>query len=112
MENKGFIVPLTVTLVVQSIVSMVAVTVPVLAPSAAPDIGVSSTSVGFYVSIMYIGSMILSLFSGNFILRYGGLRVSQVCLVLTGIGLMLTAWASLPTMIISARSSSASGMDR
>ena len=102
MENKNFLVPLIVTLVVQSMVSMVAVTVPVLAPSAAPDIGVSSTSVGLYVSIMYIGSMMSSLFSGNFILRYGGLRVSQICLVLTGIGLILTAWASLPAMIVSA----------
>lgn len=101
-ERKGIIVPLTVTLVVQATVSMVAVTVPVLAPSAAPDIGVSSTSVGLYVSIMYIGSMTSSLCCGDFILRYGALRLSQVCLVLCGLGLLLTAWASLPMMIISA----------
>lgn len=101
-QRKGIIVPLMVTLVVQAMVSMVAVTVPVLAPSAAPDIGVSPTSVGIYVSIMYIGSMMSSLCCGDFILRYGGLRVSQICLGLCGIGLMLAAWASLPVMIISA----------
>ncbi len=101
-ERKGIMVPLTVTLVVQAMVSMVAVTVPVLAPSAAPDIGVSSTSVGLYVSIMYIGSMMSSLCCGDFILRYGALRLSQICLVLCGVGLMLTALASLPAMIVSA----------
>lgn len=101
-ERKPIIVPLAVTLVVQAIVSMVAVTVPVLAPSAAPDIGISSTSVGLYVSIMYIGRMMSSLCCGDFILRYGALRLSQICLVLCGLGLMLTAWASLPAMIISA----------
>lgn len=102
MNKKGILVPLVVTLGVQSIISMVAVTVPVLAPSAAPDFGVSPTTVGLYVSLMYIGSMISSLWSGDFIFRYGALRVSQFCLVLTGMGLMLTAFASIPTMILSA----------
>ena len=102
MNQKGILVPLVATLGVQSIISMVAVTVPVLAPSAAPDFGVSPTTVGLYVSLMYIGSMISSLWSGDFIFRYGALRVSQFCLVLTGMGLMLTAFASIPTMILSA----------
>jgi len=102
MDKKGVVIPLIATLAVQATVSMVAVTVPVLAPSAAPDIGISATSVGIYVSILYIGSMISSLWSGDFILRYGALRVSQVCLVLTGIGLMLTGFASIPAMVASA----------
>ena len=81
---------------------MVAVTVPVLAPSAAPDIGVSATSVGIFVSLIYIGSMLSSLWSSNYIVRYGALRVSQACLLLTGIGLMLTALATIPALIVSA----------
>jgi MFS family permease len=94
--------PLVATLAVQATVSMVAVTVPVLAPSMAPDVGVSATAVGLYVSLMYIGSMISSLWSGDFIARYGALRVSQVCLSLVGIGLMLTGLASIPAMVLSA----------
>jgi len=102
MEKKTIIIPLIVTLIVQSMVSMVAVTVPVLAPSAAPDIGISATYVGIYVSLMYIGAMLASLWSGDFILRYGALRVSQVSLFLTGTGLMITALATIPAMILSA----------
>lgn len=102
VERQTIVLPLAVTLVVQSIVSMVAVTVPVLAPSAAPDIGVSATAAGFYVSIMYIGSMLSSLCCGDFILRFGALRTSRICLILVGVGLMLTAWATVPAMIISA----------
>jgi predicted MFS family arabinose efflux permease len=94
--------PLAVTLGVQSIISMVAVTVPILAPSAAPDIGVSTTTAGIYVSLMYVGSMVSSLWSGDFIFRYGAVRVSQVCLVLTGLGLMMTALATIPMLALSA----------
>lgn len=96
MDRKGISIPLAAMLAVQAIVSMVAVTVPVMAPVAANDIGISSTSVGIYVSLIYISSMISSLWSGDFILRYGALRVSQVCLIFCGIGLMLTAFASIP----------------
>jgi len=102
MGRNGIRIPLTVTLAVQAIVSLVALTVPVLAPVAASDIGISSTSVGIYVSLIYISSMMSSLWSGDFILRYGALRVSQVCLVFCGTGLMLTAFASVPAMIVSA----------
>lgn len=102
MNKQGVITPLVATLAVQSTVSMVAVTVPVLAPSMALGVGVSATAVGLYVSLMYIGSMISSLWSGDFISRYGPLRISQVCLGLAGIGLMLTALASIPAMVLSA----------
>jgi len=102
LGKEGILKPLTATLAVQSIVSMVAVTVPILAPAAAEDIGISSTFVGIYVSLMYVGSMISSLWSGDFILRYGALRISKICLAFCGIGLMLTSIASIPALVISA----------
>ena len=102
MKHADIILPLAVTLGVQSIISMVAVTVPVLAPSAAPDIGVSTTAAGIYVSLLYVGGMLSSLWSGDFIFRYGALRVSQFCLVLAGLGLILTALATIPMMVLSA----------
>jgi len=102
MAGKSVTIPLTATLAIQAMVSMVAVTVPVMAPTAAVDIGISSTYVGIYVSLMYISCMISGLWSGDFILRYGALRVSQICLAFCGLGLMLTAFASIPMMIVSA----------
>lgn len=102
VSGNTVFIPLCVTLAVQSMVSMVAVTVPVLTPSAAPDIGVPATSVGIYVSLLYIGSMLSSLWSGNFIHRYGALRVSEICLALAGVGLICTSFGSIPAMIVSA----------
>lgn len=102
MFGKRVIIPLSATLAVQSMVSMIAVTVPILAPSAAPDIGISTTYAGIYVSLMYVGCMLSSLLSGNFIHRYGALRVSEICLALAGIGLIFTSFSSIPAMIVSA----------
>lgn len=102
MENKRIAVPLLITLLIQAIVSMVAVTVPVLAPSASVELGISAAYAGVYVSLMYVGSMLSSLWSGDFILRYGALRVSQVSLCLTGSGLILASLATIPAMILSA----------
>ena len=102
MLTIKILIPLLITLAIQAMVSMVAVTVPVLAPSAAPDIGISATSVGIYVSLIYIGSMLSSLWSSNYIVRFGALRVSQVCLLFTGIGLMLTSFGTMPALIGSA----------
>jgi MFS family permease len=102
MDRKSITIPLAATLTVQSIASMATVTVPVLAPTAATDIGITSTSVGIYVSLIYISGMISSLWSGDFILRYGALRVSQICLIFCGIGLILAAFASIPSLVVSA----------
>ncbi|MEW6671320.1 MAG: MFS transporter [Thermodesulfobacteriota bacterium] len=101
-DKKSVVVPLTATLVVQALVSMAAVTVPIFAPTAAGDIGISATSVGIYVGLIYITSMISSLWSGDFIGRYGALRVSQVCLIFCGAGLAMAAAASVPVLVMSA----------
>jgi len=102
LDKKGVAIPLTAMLVVQALVSLAAVTVPIFAPTAARDIGISATSVGFYVGLIYISSMLSSLWSGNFIVRYGAVRVSQVSLLFCGIGLALAAAASVPVLILSA----------
>ncbi|MEE4164488.1 MAG: MFS transporter [Desulfocapsaceae bacterium] len=102
MDKKSIALPLSITLFVQAIVSMVAVTVPVLAPSASVDLGISAAYAGIYVSLMYVGGMLTSLWSGDFILRYGALRVSQAALFLTGCGLIIASLATVEAMIISA----------
>ncbi|MBD5802451.1 Major Facilitator Superfamily protein [Azoarcus sp. Aa7] len=86
---NGVVVPLATTLAVQALVSMAALTAPVLAPEAAADLGIPATLVGVFVALIYVGAMISSLASGNLVVRYGAIRVSQVCLVLCGAGLAL-----------------------
>jgi MFS family permease len=93
---------MTITLAVQAMVSMAAVTVPVLTPVAAPELGISPTSVGVYVGLIYLTSMISSLLSAKFVLRYGAVRVSQACLVFCAVGLIMTATAWLPAIAVGA----------
>jgi len=87
---------------VQALVSMASVAMPVLAPVAAPAIGVSAAYVGIFVALVYAGAMISSVLSGGFVARFGPIRVSQACLVLCAAGLALIATAILPLVAIGA----------
>lgn len=95
---NGVVVPLATTLAVQALVSMAALTAPVLAPEAASELGIPATLVGVFVALIYVGAMISSLASGNLVVRFGAIRVSQVCLVLCGAGLAL-ATAGSPALM-------------
>lgn len=98
----NYVVALATTLAIQSLVAMAAVTVPVFTPVAASETGIAPTYVGMYVALIYIGAMISSLVSGDFVSRDGAIRVSQVCLGLCATGLAMTATGWLPLLAISA----------
>jgi predicted MFS family arabinose efflux permease len=83
--------PMLATLFIQAMVAMALLTLPVMAPVAAKDLGVSPALVGFYVSITYAGAMLSSLTSGTTVSRFGPIRVSQWGLVLCALGLCLCA---------------------
>ncbi len=102
MKKKTVFIPLTATLLIQVLVSMTAVTVPIFAPMAAADVGISATSVGLFVGLIYIASMFSSMWSPDFISRYGAMRVSQISMLFCAIGLALTATASIPMLGASA----------
>lgn len=82
---------------VQAVASMIVIAVPVFAVSAAPDIGVDVRVVGFYTALIYGLSMLAAPIGGYFTDRIGPARMSQICvlLVMTGIGLVATAWLPL-----------------
>ena len=94
--------PLLATLFIQAMVAMALLTLPVMAPVAAKDLGVSPAMVGFYVSITYAGAMFASLTSGTTVSRFGPIRVSQLGLLLCAIGLCLCASPWLPLIALGA----------
>ena len=94
--------PLAVTLAIQALVSMALLVLPVMAPVAAPALGVSPASVGFYVAIAYLGAILASLASGTAVARFGAIRVSQAGLVLCAAGLALCAVPALPATVAGA----------
>jgi MFS family permease len=82
-------VALAVTLVIQAYTAMAAAATAVLAPAIAQDLGLSPKLVGVFVGLVYIGGASASLASGGFIVRYGAIRVSQVCVLLCAAGIAL-----------------------
>ena len=59
----------------QMIITMAAFAVPVVAPVAAPEIGVPSLYVGGFTSLVYLIGMITGLFAGPLIARLGSIRL-------------------------------------
>ena len=78
---------LSATLGIQALVAMAAVTVPVLAPAAANEVGVSAGYVGLFIGIIYAACMAAGLVSGALVRRIGAIRVSQLCLLTCAAGL-------------------------
>ena len=72
--------PLAVTLAVQALVSMAVLTMPVVAPAAAADVGVPAAYVGLFIALVYGASMASSLVCGDLIRKFGAIRVSQASL--------------------------------
>jgi MFS family permease len=83
-------------------VSTVIYCAPVMAPAAAPTLGVSPATVGYFVTMAYLGSMIGTVTGGGWIARFGPIRVSQIGMVLCGCGLAVAATGSLPAVLAGA----------
>ncbi len=99
---KNTLLPLSLTLTIQSLVAMALLTLPVMAPVAAQEVGISPTYVGLYVALVYVGAMLASLSSGAAVAHYGAIRVSQFGLLLCALGLALCAVPSLPVIVLGA----------
>jgi MFS family permease len=85
---------------VQVFTALSFLTVPVLAPAIAADLGVSTTLLGAYSAIMWAGGLASSLAAGSIIGRLGALRISQASLVMCAAGLAAGAQGSLTALAI------------
>ena len=98
----GVALPLAVTLAIQTLVAVAMYAPPVMAPVAAPELGVAPSAIGYFVATAYLGSMIGSAAAGGWVARFGPIRVSQVGLALCLLGLALGASAWLPLTLLGA----------
>jgi MFS family permease len=94
-------VTLAATLGIQIFTSLAATCAAVLAPTIAGEFHVQTRWVGVYVGVVYAGAMAASLASGGFIERYGAIRTSQACVVMSiaGVALMALAPPSAPMLL-------------
>jgi MFS family permease len=83
-------VALLIGLVVQTLVTMAAYSVPAAAPAIAKELNVAGEWVGIFIAIVYGVGMFSAVMSPSFIHRYGAVRVSQFILV-SGAAMMIAA---------------------
>ncbi|MDC1383343.1 MFS transporter [Candidatus Puniceispirillum sp.] len=86
----------------QSFVTFGKVLPAVLAPVIFSELRFDPSWLGVYVGIMAAASLIAQAGCGNLIVRYGALRISQVALLLTGLGLGFATLGQIPLLILSA----------
>jgi predicted MFS family arabinose efflux permease len=82
-------VVLAATTAVQIAAALAALTLPAVAPAVARDFGVPTSTVGTYISLVYLGAAVAALLAGTAVLRTGALRVSQLALLACAAGLLL-----------------------
>jgi MFS family permease len=75
---------------------------PVVAPAAAPLLGVAPAAVGYFVTVAYLGSMIGTVTAGGWVSRFGPIRVSQAGMLLCGLGLAVAASGELSAVLAGA----------
>ncbi len=90
-ERNDAFVALAATLTIQIYVAFVATAPAVLAPILARDLGIAPSLIGVFVGLVYAGAMAGSLAGGEFIARFGAIRVSQAAVLLSMGGLALIA---------------------
>ncbi|MCW5745910.1 MAG: MFS transporter [Alphaproteobacteria bacterium] len=91
-------------LAVQIMSSFAVQSIPVLAPIAAPAMGVSRDDVGYFMALVFGAAIVSSSAGGLLAARYGAVRVSQAALVLSGLAIALfglgTVWLLVPAALV------------
>jgi len=84
-------VPLAVgfSLIVQTMIALLAASVPVLAPAIAADMGWNVNLITFYGPILYLAAFLFSFRVPNILRQVGGMGLSLICVGLSGVGLAL-----------------------
>lgn len=82
------------TLLTQALASAAVLAPTVVAPLIAGALEMSVAMIGVYISVVYLSAMVASVLSGPVIGAIGGIRVSQLCLLVCAAGLCLIASSS------------------
>lgn len=84
----------------QALVTMSSLTLPVMAPVVIKALELNPGLLGGYTSAMFGVGMLSTLLTGSLLARYGGIRVSQVCLLLAGVSLAVAAWGHIGGLVL------------
>lgn len=96
---NGWLVPLLMTLAVQSAASFLIRLPPIVAPILFQDRGIGSTAIGYLSGIGMIGSMAFLLLGGPLMARVGSVRTLQLGLVGGALGAAMIAVPSTALLV-------------
>lgn len=99
---RPWLLPTFATTGILAVLSVNLFALPVIATSVAADIGIDAAWIGPYTSVAFGISIFSSMGAGAFIRRWGGLRVGQVCLLLSALAAALVATGALPLIALGA----------
>ncbi|MDX2313826.1 MAG: MFS transporter [Gammaproteobacteria bacterium] len=94
--------PLTAMLAVLTTSSMAVTVIAVLAPEAAPRIGVDATRIGDYTAIVYLFATLSGAVTGAMVDRFGAIRVCQITMLLAALAMLTFTRGTLTWVLISA----------
>ena len=102
-ENSARILfPLTAMLAVLTTSSMAVTVIAVLAPEAAPRIGVDATRIGDYTAIVYLFATLSGAVTGAMVDRFGAIRVCQITMLLAALAMLTFTRGTLAWVLVSA----------
>jgi MFS family permease len=82
--------------------SMAVTVVAVLAPEAAPEIGVDAIRIGTYTAIVYVFATLSGAITGPLVDRYGAIRVCQVTMLMAALAMLCFTRATIAWALASA----------
>ncbi len=74
---------------------------PIIAPAILQDFALDPAWLGVYVGAAALAALLFQLGCGSFILRYGAMRMSQVALVLLGLGMAIATVGPVLLLLVS-----------
>jgi MFS family permease len=89
-------------LAVLTLAAMSTHTVSVLAPAAAPEVGVAAAYIGAFVSITFTSAMLSGAVTGTFVGRFGAVRICQISMLAAALGMSVLMLATVPAVILCA----------
>jgi MFS family permease len=103
VSTRTFVWAAAAMLAVQVMVSFAIQAIPVMAPVAAPALGVDRDDVGYFMAFVYVAAILSSSAGGLLAARFGAVRVSQGALVLCGVAIAIfgtgSAWLLIPAAL-------------
>jgi MFS family permease len=101
-DTRLFVIALLSLTAVQMLSTVAFNIAAVLAPAAAVPLGVVADDVAYYVSIVYLVSIVSAMAGGPMALRLGPVRLTQVGMIVSALACLLLASGNLALAILSA----------